>query len=985
MNQNLIYWDDSVRFNRMRLIRYLITFILSFSNFLTTYSQEWIYKELFLTSDFGNMEFKSILYGSEGFLYLGTSGGLFKTDGFNKSLVPLTDSLKVQSITSLAEYSTEELIIGTASGRLLKIRQNGGEQEYMASVGAEIRDILISPEKDIWFATYGKGLYHLNDSMRIIDTSNGLLDNYCYCLETDSSGRIWVGTDRGINILSDDGSVTHSITGNEGLPDVLVTALYHDNRDRMWVGMESAGVCYLDMSPGPEKIIQPVSSWEYGMVSYLLQSGQNMIIATSEQGIFILKDIITTQSLNSQPWSVSTGLEIIGLVEDNHRNIIVLTPEDIILTPGDALQLWTSRNDFTFRDIHALHIDDEARLWFSIYNSLYILDTGSKNLPTKVFEATPTSSIISLYEDPFHNLWAGTFGEGLYIIDKQTFQYTHLKQSDGLPDENIISLTGDSVQVWLATLGGVATCSLLEDPLKQPVTITQLDIGQNTGLDINFLYDIHKDSRGNLWFATDGSGIVSSHNGNTQTYLGEDEPGRQVMLAITGDRRGNLWFASATDGLYRYDGSGFMHYGPEEGLRDPAITTIILDREDNLLVLHKSGIDILDTENGSFSYLDPFFGNLENEFFLNAVGRDPHGNIWLGSEKGIVRFASLPDAFFRGPKTIINRVKIFYEDFDFRNNKILEYRQNHIIFHFSAIWYQHPEAVTFQYQLEPHDPGWFTTSSREISYSGLAPGQYTFKVRSAVNMQFGHASLSTYDFTILRPFFLQWWFLLMMILAFSSLFTFTLRIRERNIKKREQDARELVILQFETLKNQVNPHFLFNSLNTLVSMIRQDRDIATEYVENLAEYFRNILTFKNIDLIPMTEELALMETYYYLQQKRYGKNLILELELDKKATDSLIPPLTLQILLENTLKHNEVSSRRPLKIRILSSEGTIVVENNLQLKMNAEASTGTGLDNIKNRYRLASGKEVREENDGSYFRIFLPLIIQPYESTANRR
>ena len=168
-------------------------------------------------------------------------------------------------------------------------------------------------------------------------------------------------------------------------------------------------------------------------------------------------------------------------------------------------------------------------------------------------------------------------------------------------------------------------------------------------------------------------------------------------------------------------------------------------------------------------------------------------------------------------------------------------------------------------------------------------------------------------------------------------------------------------------------------------MIRQDRDIATEYVENLAEYFRNILTFKNIDLIPMSEELALMETYYYLQQKRYGKNLILELELDKKATDSLIPPLTLQILLENALKHNEVSTRRPLKIRILSSDDTIVIENNLQLKMNAEASTRTGLDNIKNRYRLASGKEVREENDGSYFRIFLPLIIQTYESTVIRR
>lgn len=984
MNQNLRYWDDVLRYHRIGLVRYMIAYLLSLSSMLTTFGQEWIYKDLFSSRDFGNTAFKSMLCGSDGFLYLGTREGLFKTDGFNKSLVPLPDSLKVQSITALFEYSKDELLIGTSSGHLLKIHQVTGEQQHIAYVAAEIRDILFSSGKGIWIATYGNGLFRLTDSLRIIDTSCGLLDNFCYCLETDAAGRIWVGTDRGINIISAEGSVIHSITGMDGLPDVLVTALYLDTRDRMWVGMESAGICYLEIRPGSEKVMQAVSSWEHGMVSDLLQSGQNLIIATSEKGIFKLKDIIHTTSFNFQPWSVSSVLEIVGMVEDYHGNIIAMTPKNVILSLGDVLQLWTGRNGFAFSDIHALHIDDDARLWFSMFNSLYILDPESRAPPTKVFESTPTSSIISLYEDPYHNLWAGTFGEGLYIIDKKTFQYRHLKQSDGLPDENIISLTGDSVQVWFATLGGVATCLLPTDPVKQPVAVSQLDIGQNTGLDINFLYDIHKDYVGNLWFATDGSGIISNHNGKTRTYLGENEPGRQVMLAITEDRKGNLWFASATDGLYRYNGSAFVHYGLEEGLRDLSITTIILDREDNLLIMHKSGIDILDTENGNFSYLDPFFGSIENEFFLNAVSRDPQGNIWLGSEKGIVRFASLPDAFFEGPKTIINRVKLFYEDFDFRNNNIMEYHQNHIIINFSAIWYQHPEAVTFQYQMEPDDPDWFTTSSREISYSGLAPGKYTFQVRSGVNMQFGHASLSTYNFTILKPFFQRWWFILIMILSLSSVFIFTLQIRERNIKKREHDARELVVLQFETLKNQVNPHFLFNSLNTLVSMIRQDKDIATDYVENLAEYFRNILTIKNIDLIPMNEELALMETYYNLQQKRYGKNLILELELDNKASNSLIPPLTLQILLENALKHNEVSTRKPLKIRILSSDGNIVVENNLQLKMNAEASTRTGLDNIKNRYRLASGKEVREENDGSYFRIFLPLIIKKHESTLNR-
>jgi ligand-binding sensor domain-containing protein len=950
---------------------------------MSLHCQEWVFKELFSSRDFANVEFKSFCYGSWGDIYLGTSAGLFKTDGYNKTQIPLPDSLENETITALIEYAPEVLLLGSGTGKLIKIYMPGGDIEFIASTGAEIKDIWVSDNKNIWMATYGKGLIYFDDSLRTVKKISGLLDDYTYCLEADIRDRIWIGTDRGINILQTDGSLIGSISHDEGLPDVLVTALYQGDDNRMWIGMESGGISYVDLGEGIDKVIIPEPSWETGMVTAILQSSDGVIIATKSSGIFYMKEILASGSHRLHSWSVSPEFEIIGMVEDHHRNIIVLTPRALMLTPGKTIQLWTSMNGFTFHDIHALHIDEKGKVWFSIYNSLYMFDPESGILPAKIFETLPTSSIISLYEDPFGNLWAGTFGEGLYIIDKQGFRKRHLKQSDGLPDENIIALTGDSSQVWLATLGGVANCLLRGNPIGGSLTLNQLDMRHGSGLDINFLYDIYKDSRGTLWFATDGSGIVSYRNGKIQTYLGEKEPGRQVILAITEDRSGNLWFATSNDGLYRLDSAGFKKYRTEEGLRDLTITTMILDHHNNLLILSGTGFDILNTETGSFTYLDPLYTDKENEYFLNAAGLDPGGNIWLGSKNGIVRFALMPDAGCMVPVTILERVKVFYEDFDFRNRTKLDYRENHLIFQFSSVWYRHPEAVTFQYQLEPMDPGWFNTSSREVSYSGLAPGKYTFMVRSAINNQFGQASTSAYSFTIRRPFYLQWWFLVIAVFVFTGVFMIILRIREKNIKKREQKARELVILQFETLKNQVNPHFLFNSLNTLVSMIRQDRDIATEYVENLAEYFRNILAYKNIDLIPLSEEIALMRNYYYLQQKRYGENLMLDLDLDAHTTESLIPPLTLQILMENAIKHNEVSSRKQLKIRILKSDGYILVENNLQLKIHAETSTKTGLDNIKSRYRLASGMEVREENDGSVFRIYLPLIKHHHESTLD--
>jgi ligand-binding sensor domain-containing protein len=983
MERILRYRDVFLRNSRMRYIRYLLHTLLCFLPEQPLPSQEWIFKELFAARDFTNAAFTSFLYSSDGFICFGTTGGLFKTDGYNTSRLPLPDSLTTATVTSLVEFAPGVVLFGTASGHLFKVTLPEGNMEFLAYTGAEIRDILVLPNKDVWAATYGKGLFRYIRSSAAFEAVEGLVDDYCYCLEADSRGRIWTGTDRGINVLSPGGAVQRSIGYPEGLPDILVMSLFRDADGRMWIGMESAGFCYMESDADYSEIKHPETDWEYGMVTAFLQIQNDIIVSTAGKGIIRLQDMVAGGTLERKYTFLSSELEIIGMLVDHHGNVILLTPGQIILSPGEMIQIWSVREDFTFHDIHALHVDQDARIWFSIYNTLYRFDPDKGSIPLKVLEASATSSIISLYEDPLGNIWAGTFGEGLYVIDKQSFQKRHVRPDDGLPDGNIIALAGDSSNVWLATLGGVANARLPSSPLEGILSFKQLDPGREAGLDINFFYDIYRDSRGTLWIATDGSGIVSMQQGQFRTYLGEHEPGRQVILSIEEDPAGNLWFATGTDGLFRLNESGFKKYGTAEGLRDLAVTTMKIDQHGNLLVPHSAGFDILDTETGSFSYLDPLFQDRDNEYFLKAAGLDPAGNIWLGSKRALVRFALTPDAPNAVPKTILDRVKVLYEDFDFKHIDKLDYRQNHLIFHFTAAWYHHPEAVSFQYQLEPHDPGWFDTGSREVSYSGLAPGNYTFKVRSAVNNQFAQGVISSYSFTINKPYYLQWWFIALAIMLIAGIFAFTLQIREKNFRLREQKARELVTLQFETLKNQVNPHFLFNSLNTLVSMIRHDRDIATEYVENLAEYFRNILTFKNIDLIPLSEELGLLRTYYYLQQKRYGINLILEVDQDINNDEFMIPPLTLQILMENAIKHNEVSNKRPLKIRVLRSNQHILVENNLQLKMHAETSTRTGLDNIKNRYRLASGMEVREENDGRFFRIFLPLIKHHHESSID--
>jgi LytS/YehU family sensor histidine kinase len=200
--------------------------------------------------------------------------------------------------------------------------------------------------------------------------------------------------------------------------------------------------------------------------------------------------------------------------------------------------------------------------------------------------------------------------------------------------------------------------------------------------------------------------------------------------------------------------------------------------------------------------------------------------------------------------------------------------------------------------------------------------------------------------------------------------------REKRLRKAGLLKQEMVEFQFQTLKNQVNPHFLFNSFNTLISTIEDDPQIAVEYVEKLSEFFRNMLGYRDQAVIPLREELDLLQTYFFLQQKRYGNNLVLQVEVPGQYMDRYIPPLTLQMLIENAVKHNVISDKKNLKIEIgITAEGFLFVRNNLQKKRGAVPSTGTGLQNIRSRLELLGQHTMKVQESAQFFTVQLPLLI----------
>jgi len=222
--------------------------------------------------------------------------------------------------------------------------------------------------------------------------------------------------------------------------------------------------------------------------------------------------------------------------------------------------------------------------------------------------------------------------------------------------------------------------------------------------------------------------------------------------------------------------------------------------------------------------------------------------------------------------------------------------------------------------------------------------------------------------------FLKNLFISILVAMVYELTYFYSRWNQSNLEA-ERLKTEQIVTQLESLKNQISPHFLFNSLNTLAAIIPEDQEQAVRFTEKLSEVYRYILQYKDKELVTLRTELDFIRSYLFLLQIRYPKNLKVSYRIDESALNNHIAPLTLQILVENAVKHNVISKSEPLHIEIYTDEmGRVIVENKLNIKTLAMNSTKTGLDNIRKRYQYLSERSVDIIQNNQIFQVSVPLI-----------
>lgn len=310
-------------------------------------------------------------------------------------------------------------------------------------------------------------------------------------------------------------------------------------------------------------------------------------------------------------------------------------------------------------------------------------------------------------------------------------------------------------------------------------------------------------------------------------------------------------------------------------------------------------------------------------------------------------------------------------------------------FSFVIAWQRYYENTVFSLILYGANAVWFDYLVAKYKYQIFYPKRFTIAILgniilsvagifvSKVIVLMGINRVSLIDF-IERQTVVDYMLSIGIAMVISLIFygVWYYRYRQENKVKEQKIIAGTASAKFDALKNQLDPHFLFNSLNVLTSLIEEDPYQAQKFTTSLSKVYRYVLEQKNKDLVSVDEELQFARTYIRLLKMRFEDSIVFDIPEQSSDPDAKIVPLSLQLLLENAVKHNVVTSDRPLHIKVYEEDSMLTVSNNLQEKKVVKKSTGVGLQNIQERYGLLTSKKMSINKTNSDFYVQLPMLTK---------
>ncbi|MFN6378048.1 MAG: two-component regulator propeller domain-containing protein [Flavobacteriales bacterium] len=925
-------------------------------------AQQPYFSKLNINYQSSGIRYQKIYEDSTGIIWIGTNEGIIRFNGKTSKLIrlPLQNNQAITALTGDGEY----IYAGSEKGLLYRIKtQPHYTVEHFSYNENAITALLALDNETLWAGTASSGIAIFKGANLIstIDQGNVLQDNSIHFL-IHSENKIYVGTDAGLHLISTDKKLISVITNNEGLSDNLVHSIYKDG-DKMLLGTYGGTLTQFYINNPKESTVLSAANEP---IRFVLKKNDEWILITGDNQILIathdLKSIYESNYKDNE--AIDQQQSISDAIIDREGNLIMCQNNGSILISNLQFLYTQDHESVSFKNITSIYHDRSGKLWLATSQGLcYHADEfipGNKLKFITKQTSDPKHQIICIREDQLGRIWFGKYGAGLGVFDPTTNRIDYINNSHGLEDGNIFSIAEVNNQMWLATLNGIYKAEY--DQKK--INLEPLQIANDYS---RFIYQLFYDSKGRVWLGTDGKGVAYIQKDKLYPVLNES----MSIIDITEDDKGNIWFLTSENEIIIWNESiikkeklkvqrGFAH-----------ILSIEADRKGSVTALATEGIFSLTLNQNQITFFPAINGINSN--YLDIITNDENFQ-WFALENALVRYERKGIAERTMPLPLIDHVLVSLQPID-TSIHVFNSTDRHFTFNVSGLWLKQQDDLVFRYRLLGLDSTWVHTRDADIIFPRLSYGDYTFELQVAVHENWLEATTASYSFSIKKPFWQQWWFILISSIALIAAIFYTINYRIKAREKKMRLQQEQTQVQLDTLRNQINPHFLFNSFNALINAIHQDKESAIDYVEKLSDYYRQILENQNKQIITLEEEIALVENYLYLQKQRFGNNLKCEVSIDSNFWNSVIPPMTLQLLAENAVKHNSISQSTPLKIAIIIQDGGLIVKNTKSPKISPEKSTGVGLNNIRSRYQLLFQKSITVEDTHNFFVVTLPLII----------
>lgn len=771
---------------------------------------------------------------------------------------------------------------------------------------------------------------------------NAEYSGLCYANST-----IWVSGDEGLWYCRDRQAKPDfkQVSGQAAPTDHIITAIQNQGTYGIWATTYSGEILAYRLQN--ELAVKTASFYIRGIPQKISEFGNTLLIEISGKGILELN------VQNGTYREVYAGAMLASL-PDREGNLFIVKRD------GSLLKTWIPLRKLNFKtsEIRAIIqskilgtvVAAEAGVWY-LSDTTWTCLKGTEKVVATCFA-----------EDETGRLWIGSFDKGLFCLDKgKLFQFG---TNAGLGDNNVLTLCSRNGELWISTFSGI-------DRLTGPTNRVAIT-APISGFSGHFAYSLLYDSQGVLWIGTDGAGLYSWKDGTLKAY---DDPfkGSQIF-DLAEDNKQQIWVATSDLGFWT------IHKDEKPKLKIPVTAQALhihhLDKGNMLafsgdkMILYYSAID-------QYCILGKNSGTFPGPPDIKALHNNKH-EVCLGVD-GVPYLLKLPD----NPDWLVPRLLFYGTDINgkpyHRFPAKLGSDENILRIQFQAFWYRNPAYLMYRYRLTGIDTNWQHTKDDELYFGKLPSGKYQLDFEVSINDGFHLPAKEQIVFERAAPIYARAWFIVSMALLFLGLIYSILQLRIRRITGLEKLEKDKLAFQLETLRSQVNPHFIFNSFNTLQGLIDTNPKNATAYLEKLAMFFRNLLLLRNKNSITLREELELLENYEALQRERFGQKFVVHHDIFPEALDHYIAPMTLQILFENALKHNVLSKKDPLPIHIETPDIFHVrVRNPIRYKSDPHTnSTVTGLKNIQDRSLLRTGKKIEIVAGPIQFTVQVPLSKDP--------